>query len=283
MRWLLAVLVLANVFAFALFQGWLAPWIRGDREPQRVLEQRHADGLQVVPLERLGAGRAAVPVRPLPPAPVRGAPAIAAPVAPPVSSTLSSPGSSSPGSSSSGLSPSGLSPSGPSPSSPSPSSPAAPGALAAANGPATVCVAFAPLDEPRANRVREALESAGARVESVRIEQAANYLVYAPPAATPAETNQRMAALRRAGQSDAFVMQDGPQRLGISVGLFRSEDMARALVARLEEQGETGLRVAPRGAVTARTRLQAHWPAAVAAGAVAAMAGRFDLQPRDCS
>lgn len=36
MRWLLTLLVLANLFTFAMFQGWLSPWIRGDREPQRL-------------------------------------------------------------------------------------------------------------------------------------------------------------------------------------------------------------------------------------------------------
>src|SRR5690606_13559559 len=105
-------------------------------------------------------------------------------------------------------------------------------------------------------RLREALEAAGARVESTRIEQAANYLVYLPPADTVAEAQRRLNELRRIGQEDAFVIQDGPLRLAVSVGFFRAEEPARVLVARLEALGETRLRIAPRGAVTTRVRLQ---------------------------
>lgn len=263
MRGLLALLVVANLFAYALFQGWLSPWIRGDREPQRLAEQRNPDRLRVVPLERLG-----------PPQPTRS------PTAPNDASSRPVPASPS-------------TPPAPSNAAPGPASsfaPAAPSApalaeatpAAGASRAAGACVAFAALDEPRASRLAEALESAGARVQSTRVEQAASYLVYVPAPATPADAQRRMAALRRAGQADVYVMQEGPQRLGIAVGLFRSEETARALVARLDSAGETGLRIAPRGAVTPRVRLQARWPDAAGAGSVATIASRFDATPRDC-
>lgn len=274
MRWLLALLVVANAFAFALFQGWLSPWVRGEREPQRLLEQRDPDRLRVVPLERLGTAQPPAPSSPQ----TRPSPAASAakPAQTPGAVPVPSPAPSSPPASSGpGLAPAA-------PAAPDPS-------IAAASPPATTtasaagaCVAFGPLDEARAGRLREALESAGARVESTRIEQAASYLVYVPPARTPAEAQQHMADLRRIGQTDVFLMQDGPQRLGISVGLFRSEESARVLVARLESLGETGLRIAPRGAITTRVRLQARWPDAAAAEAAAAIGSRFDAPPRDC-
>jgi hypothetical protein len=263
MRWLLAGLVVANLFAYALFQGWLSPWIRGDREPQRLVEQRNPDRLRVVPLERLGAPQ---PTR-SPTAP-NGASSRPVP-APPSVSPL--PSNAAPGPASS------LAP--PIPSAPTPAEATPPATASRAAG---ACVAFAALDEQRATRLAEALESAGARVESTRVEQAASYLVYVPAPATPADAQRRLAALRRAGQADVYVMQDGPQRLGIAVGLFRSEEMARALVTRLESAGETGLRIAPRGAVASRVRLQARWPDAAGASGVATIASRFDATPRDC-
>ena len=263
MRWLLVLLVVANLFAYALFQGWLSPWIRGDREPQRLVEQRNPDRLRVVPLERLGA-----------PQPTRS------PTAPNGASSrpVPAPASTPPAPSNAAQGPT---------SSFAPAAPSAPTlaeatASAAASRAAGACVAFAALDEQRAIRLAEVLESAGARVESTRVELAASYLVYAPPAATPADAQRRLAALRRAGQADVYVMQEGPQRLGIAVGLFRSEEMARALIARLETAGETGLRIAPRGAVTPRVRLQARWPDAAGVGAVATIASRFDATPREC-
>ncbi|MCZ7560916.1 MAG: SPOR domain-containing protein [Burkholderiaceae bacterium] len=159
------------------------------------------------------------------------------------------------------------------------SSPFAPGVTAL---PAEVCVAFAALDEQRAGRLREALQAAGARVVSTRVEQPSGYLVYVPPPPTRADAQQRLAALRAAGQADVFVVQDGPLRLAISVGLFRSEETARALVTRLQQRGETGLQIAPHGPVSVRIRLQAHWPDAASAAAAGPIGSRFDAAPRDC-
>lgn len=222
MRWLFALLVLANLLVFALFQGWLSPWVRSDREPQRLADQRNPDRVRVVPLERLGGASRAEPVAPN-------------------AATLARPPSQ-----------------------------------------AEVCLAFGPLDEQRANRLREALESSGARVEATRTEQAAGYLVYVPAAGTPVEVQRRLAELRQIGQTDAFVIQEGSLRMGISIGLFRSEEMARALVARLDRLGATGASIAPRGAITVSVRLQARWNDAGAADA-AAIAGRYDAQARDCN
>lgn len=281
MRWLLASLVLANLFTFALFQGWLSPWIRGDREPHRLAEQRSPDRLRVVPLERLGPAQARVPGTPagasgtssaVEPAPAfpqspsaPQSPSVPQPLSPPQPGAAPQPGP-------------GL-PQGPGAAAGRISSPFAPGVTVL---PGEVCVAFAALDEQRAGRLREALQAAGARVVSTRIEQPSGYLVYVPPAPTRADAQQRLAALRAAGQADVFVVQDGPLRLAISVGLFRSEETARALVTRLQQRGETGLQIAPRGPVNVRIRLQAHWPDAASAAAAGPIGSRFDAAPRDC-
>ncbi len=239
MRWLLVLLLVVNAFVFAMFQGWLSPWVRGDREPQRLTDQRNAERLRVVPLGRLGGAASRAPAATPPPAPLPNAAKLppAAPELPVVQALPAVAGS---------------------------------------------CTAFGPLDEQRAGRLREALEAAGARVEATRTEQASSYLVYLPPADSFADAQRRLAELRRIGHDDAFVMQDGTLRLGVSVGLFRSEETARSLVTRLEALGETGLRIAARGAVTVRVRLQARWTDSAAANAAAAIGGRFDSPPRDC-
>jgi hypothetical protein len=287
MRWILSLLVVANVFAFALLQDWLSPWLAGDREPRRLAQQHDPDRLRIVSPERLGAGserRSAGPAR----APGRAAPASSAPATMPASPMPATVPAGRPGSEVAAP--------------PAPvQSPAAgdaadgqPGATAIresavepsgdafALAAEAVCTEFGTLDEARANRLRAALEAAGARVEATRIEQAANYFVYAPPADTLAEAQERLAELRRLGHDDVFLMQEGALRLGISIGLYRSQDMARALVARLESLGQTGLRIVPRGATTIRVRLQAHWSDRVAAGTVSAIAGRFDVLAREC-
>lgn len=246
MRWVLSLLVAANVFVFALLQGWLAPWIRGEREPQRLAAQREPERLRVVPLDRLRAA----------PGPAASSPRVSPSAVPPATPAQS----------------------------PSEGAPQQHAAASAPGGaPVATCAAFGPMDEQRANRLREALEAAGAIVEATRTEQASSYLVYVPPAASLADAQRRMAALRRIGQEDVFLMQEGPLRLGISVGLFRSPETARALVLRLESLGETGVLVAPRGPFTTRVRLQARWSDPAAAGAATASAARFDTQARECN
>lgn len=259
MRWLLACLVLANLYAFALFQDWLAPWVGADREPQRLSGQRSPERLRVVPLQRLGPVQAPAPGTP------EGGPGV---------------------SSAAGSAPAPMP--APAPTAPQPPSSAAgivsaPLAPDAAVPSTEVCVAFGGLDEQRASRLREALQAGGARVTTTRVELPSGYLVYAPPAPTRAEAQQRLGALLAAGQADVFVVQDGPLRFAVSVGLFRSEETARALVTRLQERGETGLQIAPRGPVTVRVRLQAHWPDAAAAAVAASIGRRFDATLRDCN
>lgn len=278
MRWVLSLLVVANVFAFALLQDWLSPWLAGDREPRRLAQQHDPDRLRIVPPERLGVGserRSAGPAR----APGRAAPASPVPATVPASR----PGSEA------AAAPAPVQP--PAVGDAVDGQPAAtairesavePSGDALALAAEAACTEFGTLDEARANRLRAALETAGARVEATRIEQAANYFVYAPPADTLAEAQERLAELRRLGHDDVFLMQEGALRLGISIGLYRSQDMARALVARLESLGQTGLRIVPRGATTIRVRLQAHWPDRVAAGTAAAIGGRFDVPAREC-
>lgn len=261
MRWLLACLVLANLYVFALFQGWLAPWVGADREPQRLSGQRSPERLRVVPLQRLGPVQA-----PLPGTPEGG------PGASPAAGSAPAPALT--------PAPAPTAPQAPSSAAGVVSAPLAPDAAV----PSTeACVAFAGLDEQRAGRLREALQAGGARVASTRVELPSGYLVYAPPAPTRAEAQQRLGALLAAGQADVFVMQDGPLRFAVSVGLFRTEETARALVTRLQERGETGLQIAPRGPVTVRIRLQAHWPDAAAAAVAASIGRRFDATLRDCN
>lgn len=246
-RWLLVVLVLANAGTWMWTHGWLAPWLQADRDPHRLERQVDAERLRVVPPE-------STPSPPSTPSPssTPTAASARASLARASPAPVSSPASSGPAS----------------------SSPTPPGQA--------VCTAFAPLDEERARRLQSALESVGAQVEATRTEQGASYLVYLPPPATPAEAQRRLAELRRIGRNDVFLIPDGPHRQAISLGIFRYEDAARALVAQLAALGEAGALVAPRAPFTVRVRLQAHWPEADAAGSAGTLAKQFDAALREC-
>ncbi len=255
MRWLIVALVLANLGSWGWMRGWLSPWLPADREPHRLVRQVNADRLRVVPLDRLGEGGRNTPVPP------RAAPRA------PIGVVPASPG-----------------PASPTPASPTPASVSSmteARIIAAAPEPPS-CLAFAPLDEVRAQHLRAALEAAGAQVTVQRSEQGASYLVYLPPLPTPADAQRRLAELRRIGRDDAFVMTDGLYRQGISLGVFRFEEAARAMVARLAAAGERDARVAPRAPIVVRVQLQAHWRDEAAADNARPLAARFETATRAC-
>lgn len=315
MRRLVLILLLANVLLFGWNRGWF------DARDGEAGVERNAHRLRPVPLARLEpaapastppaaaqSGAAASTQAPALPSPATdaspsaavsappglaaGAPPVRSPegpgasvapaptpaeaASPPQASTSSAPEAPAQGSSGASGAPSG--------DDPVSRTPFAEPSAAAAPSPFTpvVCRAFSPIDEERARALQGALEQSGARVDAQRIEIGSSYLVYLPPAATVEEAHQRLLDARRIGRDDAFVIQDGPLRMAISLGLFRFESAARAMVAQLERAGETRAVVAPRPPMQVRVALQAAW-AQEGAEAIATMLGaQFDVAVRDC-
>jgi hypothetical protein len=68
-------------------------------------------------------------------------------------------------------------------------------------------------------------------------ESNSSYIVYLAPSESAKEAQRKLAELKRLGVTEAFLMQDGPLKLGISLGLFRAEEGARALVQQLSAKG----------------------------------------------
>jgi hypothetical protein len=71
LRWLIAILFLANMLAFVALRGMFGPLpSAGLREPNHVSRQIHADSLQVRPMTAADAADQAVVGEPAPAAPV---------------------------------------------------------------------------------------------------------------------------------------------------------------------------------------------------------------------
>jgi hypothetical protein len=103
--------------------------------------------------------------------------------------------------------------------------------------PETICLEFPPIEAERAQVVEASMKQAGITVELKTIETSPSYIVYLAPSESVKEAQRKLAELKRLGISDAFLMQDGPLKLGISLGLFRAEDGAKALLAQLGAKG----------------------------------------------
>lgn len=115
--------------------------------------------------------------------------------------------------------------------------------------PGEACTEFGPLEETRAQRVRVWLaENVGVlSAEAIAADEGGPWLVYLAPASNAADAQLRLAALRKQGVQDLYVMQDGPLRYGISLGLFRSEEGARSAVDQFTRQGVRNVLVSRRG------------------------------------
>lgn len=118
---------------------------------------------------------------------------------------------------------------------------------------------FTLADAPRAEKVLEPL-ALGARLAHRRTEETAGWWVFIPPQRVP---NQRQAALRKAselralGVEDYFIVQDeGQHRWALSLGVFRTEEAARARLAVLRTRGVRTAIVGARETVVPKVWLQ---------------------------
>ena len=134
-------------------------------------------------------------------------------------------------------------------------------ATGAMAGPVTAkCVewgSFTLTDAPRAEKALEPL-ALGPRVGQRRTEEQAGWWVFIPP-----QNNGRSGAVRKAtelkslGINDYFIVQeDGPHRWAVSLGVFRTEEGARARLSSLRTQGVRSAQVGARETTVPKVWLQ---------------------------
>lgn len=142
---------------------------------------------------------------------------------------------------------------------------------------ADVCVEWGPLsdaDRARALARLEPLDLAKLMTQK-KVEVISNFWVFLPPAASKAAGDKRVADLKQQGVSDVFLLDSGPQRLAISLGVFRSEDLARARLAALQAQGVTTAQIGPRTQSVQQTVLVVRDPPAPAMARLKEMQADF--------
>jgi hypothetical protein len=123
---------------------------------------------------------------------------------------------------------------------------------AARAGPAGICVewgGFSVAEAPRAEQVLEPL-ALGARLSQRRSEEKAGWWVFIPPQGSRPAAQKKTAELKALGIDDYFILQDeGSMRWAVSLGVFSSEDAAKARLEALRVKGvrsaQTGERDTP--------------------------------------
>ncbi len=126
---------------------------------------------------------------------------------------------------------------------------------ATAPAPAFACTEIGPLDATDARRfeARLAALDLGDRQsrQTVQAQDVTSWLVHIPPQGSKEAADKKAAELRSLGVDNFYIMQgDSPLKYAISLGVFKTESGAEALLAQLGKQGVHTARIAPRGPQT---------------------------------
>ncbi|HXI32956.1 MAG TPA: SPOR domain-containing protein [Gemmatimonadales bacterium] len=115
---------------------------------------------------------------------------------------------------------------------------------------------FTVFDAPKAEKALEPL-ALGNRVGQRRTEELASWWVFMPPQGSRPLALKKAAELRARGVEDYFIVSDeGPLRWALSLGVFRTEEAARARLAALRAQGVRTAEVGPRETTVPKVWLQ---------------------------
>jgi len=110
-------------------------------------------------------------------------------------------------------------------------------------------------------RAAQALEplGLGAKLTLRRQEEAAGYWVYIPPLGSRQAATQKAAELKRLGVDDYFIVPDDPKwRNTISLGVFKTEEAAKARLEALRAKGVRSATSGARDTAAGKTYFQVH-------------------------
>jgi hypothetical protein len=136
------------------------------------------------------------------------------------------------------------------------SAPAPAGAPSApAPGPAFACTEIGPFDSADARRfeARLAALDLGDRQsrQTIQAQDVSSWLVHIPSQGSKEAADKKAVELRNLGVTNFYVINtDSPLKYAISLGVFKTESSAQAMLAQLGKQGVHTARIAPRGPQT---------------------------------
>ena len=116
--------------------------------------------------------------------------------------------------------------------------------------------AFIGADVARATQALDPL-GLGAKLTQRRLDDVAGFWVYIPPLANRQVATQKAAELKRLGVDDYFVVPDDPKwRFAISLGVFKTEEAAKARLDAVRAKGVKRAMVGARDTQTGKTFFQ---------------------------
>ncbi|MFS2025895.1 SPOR domain-containing protein [Massilia sp. CT11-137] len=131
----------------------------------------------------------------------------------------------------------------------------APAPAGAPPAPAFACTEIGPFNSTDARRfeTRLAALDLGDRQsrQTIQAQDVSSWLVHIPTQGSKESADRKAAELRNLGVTNFYVLQgDSPLKYAISLGVFKTESGAQAMLAQLGKQGVHSARIAPRGPQT---------------------------------
>lgn len=125
--------------------------------------------------------------------------------------------------------------------------------------PKTVCLEWGALQGGEVARAAQALEplALGAKLTQRKLEESAAFWVYIPPLANRQAAVQKTGELKRLGVEEFFIIADESKwRNAVSLGVFKTEEAAKAHLEALRGKGVKSAVSAARDSLLAKTYFQ---------------------------
>lgn len=119
----------------------------------------------------------------------------------------------------------------------------------------TACLEIVNLNLAEAKTIGEKLNALalGSRQTRTELADAANNMVYIPSQLTKEGADKKAVQLQKLGITDFYIIQDQtPLRWGISLGVFKTPEAAKAHLASLVKAGVSTAKIAPRSVSAAK-------------------------------
>ena len=128
-----------------------------------------------------------------------------------------------------------------------------------------MCLSWERLPATDADRLASTLAEkfAGVRVERRAVaSEGSGWWVFVPPQASRADADKKASELKELGIKDFFIIQEGPNRFAVSLGVLSTEKGGQELLAELKSKGVKSAKVGPRPGKESHFSVQARGPLA---------------------
>jgi len=132
------------------------------------------------------------------------------------------------------------------------------------NAPALLCKSFNGLTPESAKAAQAAISNSApnAKVALIPTKESTSYWVHIPSQQNKAGADKKVGELKQMGVEDSFIISDeGPNKWAVSLGLFKSKDMADAYLQKLNKQGVRSAKIEVRDKGADKARLEVSAPA----------------------